>query len=252
MLAITVWERRKTGLLKPLLALAPFLVISAGYIVFIYLTKLAVPDVDHRFALSGTMWIKVFFRGMWDLLFPFGFIAIGILIWARHKSDRFLAAFAILWIVLGVLPHSFLTYMPRLASRHTYLASAGLALLFGIAMSRLSKRVKGPVFLAIMLAVIAVNLEIIWIKKLAQFKERAEPTELLKAAAVLAASPITVDCITVPDVVVDDVLNPLGAKAILRKGMPQNDHCFAIEYHDRYGAVMRVNRRIGKPHGAFY
>jgi len=36
--------------------------------------------VDDRFAIAGGMWIRVFFRGLWDLLFPFGLVAIAILI----------------------------------------------------------------------------------------------------------------------------------------------------------------------------
>ena len=252
MFAITIWERRKKALAPALIQLSPFLAISTAYIVFIWITKVAGARVDDRFALSGTMWVSVFFRGLWDLLFPFGLAAIAILVWLRRRGDRLLIAFALLWIVLGIWPHSFLTYMPRLASRHTYLASGGLALLFGVAMARLSKRVPQRLFRSLIILVIAINLEIIWVKKMAQFKERAEPTELLKIAAESATGPITVDCTPVPDVVVEDALHSVGAEAILRKQGPQNDHCFAIEYRDRDGAVVRLNRRIGKRHGAFY
>jgi len=254
MLAITLWERRKSGLMPALLALSPFLIISLAYIIFMWMTRVANggPEVDHRFAISGTMWITVFFRGLWDLLFPFGFAAVAILLWARRRGDRWLIGFALLWIVLGIAPHSFLTYMPRLASRHTYLASGGLAILFGVAMVRLSKHIPSRLFRSVILFVLAVNLEIIWVKKVAQFKERAEPTELLKAAVMQASGPITVDCTPVPDVVVTDALRSFGSEAILRKQGLQNDHCFAIEYKDRYGAVIRVNRRIGRPHGTFY
>ena len=252
MLVATLWERRKKPLLPALLQLSPFLLISAAYIVFIWVTKLSGPKVDDRFAIAGTMWIGVFFRGLWDLLFPFGLVALAILAWARRRGDRPLVAFALLWIVLGILPHSFLTYMPRLASRHTYLASGGLALLFGVAMARLSKRVQPRVFRLLIVAIVGINLEIIWVKKMAQFKERAEPTELLKVAAESAASPIVIDCLTVPDVVAVDALASVGTIAILRKQGPRHDHCFAIEYRDQTGAVVHMNRRIGRKHGAFY
>ena len=252
MVAITVWERRRKALVPALVQLSPFLLLSAGYIVFIWMTKLSGPQVDDRFALAGGQWVLVFFRGLWDLLLPFGLIALAILGWARRRGDRLLIAFALLWIVLGILPHSFLNYMPRLASRHTYLASGGLALLFGVAMARLAKKVQPRVFRLALIVVIGVNLEIIWVKKVAQFKERAEPTELLKVAAESAAGPISIDCTPVPDVIAVDALASVGAEAILRKQGPQNEHCFAIEYRDRYGAVVRLNRRIGKRHGAFY
>jgi hypothetical protein len=254
MLIVTVWEERKKGLAPALLALSPFLLISVAYLVFIWMTRFASGSgapADSRFAFSG-MWITVFFRGLWDLLLPFGLASAAILLWLRRKTDRWLIAFALLWIVLGIVPHSFLTYMPRLASRHTYLASAGLAILFGIAMKRLSKHIPTRLFRSVILFVLAINLEILWVKKTAQFKERAEPTELLKAAVFQASGPITVDCITVPDVVAVDALKSFGSAAILRNQGPKNDHCFAIEYKDHYGAVVRINRRIGKPHGTFY
>jgi hypothetical protein len=256
MLAITLVERRgkRIELVRALAALSPFLLISAAYVVFIWLTRVANPahGADDRFAIAGAMWITVFFRGLWDLLFPFGLAAIAILIWARRRGDRLLAGFALLWIVLGILPHSFLTYMPRLASRHTYLASGGLALLFGIAMARLAKRIPPLALAAIFTVVIGVNLEIIWVKKMAQFKERAEPTELLMIAARLASGPITVDCTPVPDIVVEYALESVGSSAIFRKQGEQSANCFVIEYNNRAGAIVRMNRRIGEPHGTFH
>jgi hypothetical protein len=255
MVAITCWERRKgTGLVRSLVALSPFLAISVAYVVFMWITRVANPGqgTDDRFAIAGGMWIKVFFRGLWDLLLPFGFIAIAILLWARRRGDRLLVAFALLWIVLGIVPHSFLTYMPRLASRHTYLASGGLALLFGVAMARLSKRIPAFAFGLIFAIVVAVNLEILWVKKIAQFKERAEPTELLKAAARVATGPITVDCTPVPDIVVEDALASVGTQAILRKQGEKNDHCFVIEYKSRFGGIVHINRHLGERHGTFY
>ena len=253
MMAITVWERHKKGLRPALIQLIPFVAISIAYVMFIWMTKVAGQEVDGRFAISGFKWVAVFFRGLWDLLFPFGLGAIAILVWARRRSDRLLIAFALLWIVLGILPHSFLTYMPRLASRHTYLASGGLALLFGVAMARLSKIVpQQRIFRLLIVAVVGINLEIIWVKKMAQFKERAEPTELLKIAAESATSPITIDCLTVPDVIAVGALQSVGGQAIIRKQGPQHDHCFAIEYRNQSGEVVHLNRRIGKRHGAFY
>ena len=254
MLTITLWERRRRGLVPALLALSPFLLISAAYVLFMWMTRVAGTGsaVDDRFVVTGSRWIGVFFRGLWDLLFPWGLIGIAILGWARSRGDRMLIAFAMLWIVIGILPHSFLTYMPRLASRHTYLASGGLALLFGIAMARLSKRVPARICGLVFVLVLAVNLEILWVKKLAQFKERAEPTELLKAAAFAASGPISIECTPVPDLVVADTLASVNAEALFRKPGNGNEHCFAIEYMDQGGAVVRVSRRIGHRHGTFY
>ena len=54
-----------------------------------------------------------------------------------------LAAVAAGWIVITFLPYSFLTYMPRVPSRHTYFASAGLALIVGAWLWTLWER-RGP------------------------------------------------------------------------------------------------------------
>ena len=142
--------------------------------------------------------------------------------------------------------------MSSIASRDTYLASAGLALLIGAALSRLSKKIPRIAFAAICAVILLANAEIIWVKKMSQFRETAEPTELLKTAARNAVGPITVECTPVPDIVVECALASVGAKVIFPKPENHAVHCFAIEYTDRRGSPDRVDRKIGNKHGAFY
>jgi hypothetical protein len=96
------------------------------------------------------------------------------------KSDAlFFAAF----LVLGIIPYSFLTYLDHVPSRNTYLASVGLAGLIGVLFSSLyASSQSGAVragFVAILLAVVTTNVAYVWIKKEPQFIERAAPTREL-------------------------------------------------------------------------
>ena len=235
------------------LCLIPFVAVSAVYVLFMWKTRVSAgARMDNRFVLSGTMWIWVALNSLWRLLFPQGLLALGLLAWVRRRRDWIRIAFAFAWILLGIAPHSFLTYMPQLASRHTYLASGGLALLVGAAMVRLSKHISTVAFGAVCVTAVLLNVEIIWVKKMSQFRERGEPTELLKTAARAAAGPITVECTPVPDLVVESALESVGAKAIIPKPENHTANCFAIEYADRQGAIVRVNRNIGGKHGMFY
>ena len=253
MLAVTIVERRNHSLMRALAGLLPFVAISAAYVMFLWMTRVSGgAKFDDRFALSGAKWTLVAVNSVWHLLFPQGLAAIAVLLWLRRRTDRVVIAFAGLWIVGGIIPHSFLTYMARAASRHTYLASAGLALLVGVALSRLSERIPRLAFAAICSVVLLANVEIIWVKKMSQFRERAEPTELLKAAARDAAGPITVECTPIVDSVVSLALASVGSSAIFPKPENHSEHCFSIEYKARDGSVVRVNRRIGQKHGAFY
>jgi hypothetical protein len=105
----------------------------------------------------------------------------------RHASVRLPIA-AVTWFLVTVLPYAFLTYMPRVPSRHIYLPSLGLAFLVAAASllvwerARTTRRLWVPVCLAAVM--VAHNAGYIWIKKHRQFLERARPTEdLLETAA---------------------------------------------------------------------
>ena len=70
------------------------------------------------------------------------------------------------WIAVGLFPYSFLTYSTQIPSRQLYLASAGLAFLFGLAAAqaiRISQKREWLVAAA-MLVVLAHNVGYIWIK----------------------------------------------------------------------------------------
>jgi hypothetical protein len=133
-------------------------------------------------------------------------LALAALLVLRATQYRRTAVIAAVWTGLALVPYSFITYMHRLPSRHTYLASAGLALLVGAGFVALRDRVGLRWALAAAALVIAVNVEILWTKKRQQFLERAAPTERLIALARKVNGPIYMRCFPDPGMIADSAV----------------------------------------------
>jgi hypothetical membrane protein len=113
--------------------------------------------------------------GVWGV-----FAIVFALMWRKDTPWRtvFFAAF---WYVSALMPYAFLTYMPRIPSRHHYLASAGMALLAGLAAALLLSRAPRAKVAAAALAAVFLlhNALYLWLYKRPQFVARAEVTEAL-------------------------------------------------------------------------
>jgi hypothetical protein len=241
------WRRGSAGV-------APFLVMAALYMIWTWNGRVANPAYhDTRFSLAAP-WLHILLNSWWRLLFVWGLAAIGVLLWVGKRTDRRLVAAASIWMLLGLLPYCFLTYMLQVPSRQTYLASAGLAWLLGAAVSRLQEAGRSVVLTILCAAALLVNVEILWVKKLAQFQERAQPTELLKEAAAKADGTVTVGCFPLPDFVAEAVLGSVGTKAAFEHpGAPRDPACFSVEYRNRQGTLVHQTRKLGtERHGTFY
>jgi hypothetical protein len=241
------WKRALAGA-------APFLAMAAVYMIWTWTSRVSTAGYhDNRFSLSAP-WLYVLLNSWWRLLFVWGLVAVAILLWIGKRTDRRLVIAASIWMILGLLPFSFLTYMLQIPSRQTYLASAGLAWLFGAAAARLFEQRKQRALVVLCVVTLAVNLEILWVKKMSQFRERGEPSELLKQAAAEADGSVTVTCAPLPDFVVESVLQSVGAKAVFEHpGTQQDPACFKVEYRNRLGQVIRESRKLGtEHHGTFY
>jgi hypothetical protein len=166
---------------------------------------------DGSFSLGAPFWIT-WPRGFARLMWIWGWVAAAIVAirWREAKARKATMA-ALAWIAIALLPYSFLTYSTQIPSRQTYLASAGLAALFGLAMARLWQEGVKARRIAATLALVALlhNVGYIWIRKRAQFIARAQPTEQLIRVARQTGGPIWVQCFP---------LAPITAEAALRLG----------------------------------
>ena len=167
---------------------------------------------DGSFSLHAPFWIT-WPRGIERELWIWGFVAAIVI--ALRRRDRKLCATALMalaWIGIALAPYSFLTYSTQIPSRQTYLASAGLAVLFGLAIVCLYEEGAVPrkVAVALLIVALAHNVGYLWTKKRAQFVQRAEPTEELIRLARERGGPIWVRCFPRPLLIAQEALH-LGA-----------------------------------------
>ena len=102
------------------------------------------------------------------------------------------ALLALAWIGIALVPYSFLTYSTQIPSRQVYLASAGLALLVGLALAQVSGTPDRRRWSS--LSCCCTTRVYLWTKKRAQFVERAAPTEQLIHFARRTPGAIWVQC----------------------------------------------------------
>ena len=137
---------------------------------------------DGSFSLHAPFWIT-FPKGIARLLWIWGWPAL-VLVWRKSWAP-------LAWMALALIPYCFLTYSTEIPSRQTYLASAGLALLVGLALSQIPSR---KLAVAILVVLVLQNVAYLWTKKRTQFLRRAEPTEQLIRFARQTQGPIWVRC----------------------------------------------------------
>jgi hypothetical protein len=253
MLPPCIWRPDRVTRRTAFIGWIPFAAIAAAYLAWAFLAPSTQAHyLDDRF-MPSLLWPIVLLRSLWRLMFVWGFVAIAVLLWAGWRADRRKLLLAAAWMVVAIVPYTFLTYMPQVASRHTYVASAGLALLVGTAAARLHRTDRRVVLSLLCIAALALNVDILWVKKISQFRERAEPSELLKTAAGEAQGPISISCTPYPDFLVEDILKSVGSTAIFPHPETQQAHCFNIHYKNKAGAEISIYRKIQtEKHGILY
>lgn len=202
----------------PVWSLFPYLALAALAMASVIATRrYSFRFSDGSFSLHAPFWIT-WPRGFARLLWFWGWVA-GVVLALRGGGAKAGAAAigALAWMGIALLPYCFLTYSTQIPSRQTYLASAGLAALFGLAMARLWEAGPRARRFAAVIALAAVlhNIGYIWIRKRVQFAARAQPTEQLIRMARATGGPIWVRCFP---------LAPITAEAALRlaAGLPRD------------------------------
>jgi len=150
---------------------------------------------DGSFSLHAPFWIT-WPRGMGRLLWVWGWLALAAVAWTRKRDLWRAAVLALEWCAIALAPYSFLIYSTQIPSRQTYVASVGLALLFGLAVAHLETvpRINHKLLVAVVIVALAQNIGVVWFRKRRQFLERAEPTQQLIRIARQYGGPIWVQC----------------------------------------------------------
>ncbi|HLW75816.1 MAG TPA: hypothetical protein VKS01_02505 [Bryobacteraceae bacterium] len=145
---------------------------------------------DGSFSLHSPFWItwpETFARLFW---FWGALAVIAILILKPPRFAKILTM-SLIWIGLALAPYSFLTYMHRIPSRQTYLASIGLSIIVGLALNAIPDRRALAIVCGLM---IVHNVGYLWTKKRGQFLERAQPIEQLLDFATVHPGKIYMQC----------------------------------------------------------
>lgn len=188
------WRTTWTARPPAWIALAVYGSLSAAYAFLIFnASSYHLHLNDGTFSASAPFWLTLphtVSRMFWF----WGLLAIGVLLAFGRWRQRALE-FSAIWIVCTLLPYSFLVYMPRVPSRHTYFAAAGLAIGVGIAFTALRDRWPAPWLVpAMAVLVTAHNCGYLWAKKLPQYERRAHATEHFLKFARTHEGMIDVSC----------------------------------------------------------
>jgi len=194
---------------KAIPRLLPYLVLAGVMALSIFAARSASYRFnDGSFSPGAPFWIT-WPRGIARVLWIWGWPA---LIVVRKK-----ALIPLAWIGIALVPYSFLTYSTQIPSRQTYLATAGLAFLFGLAIAQLRESGVSPKLVtAILVVMVLHNVGYLWTKKRSQFLRRAEPTEQLIKLARETNGPIWVRCFPRPSYIAKEAVH-------LGTGRPASD-----------------------------
>lgn len=177
---------------RALLWWLPFAALAAVDVWIVFSARTTFRFHDQSFSLTAPFFITLpvsFARLLW----PWGLLAALVLLLLHDKQHRQLVRVSVLWIVVAFAPYSFLTYMHRIPSRQTYLASLGLAWIVAAGFWALQSRLRlhrSAVIAAVVAVVLASNIGYLWTRKRRQFAERAAPVEALVALARKTDGPI--------------------------------------------------------------
>ncbi len=173
--------------------LAPFAVLGAAAVLSILGTQsYSGRFQDGSFVLAAPFW-RTWANSFPRLFWIWGLVAVVALLAWKPPHYRRILALGGFWAAAALVPYIFPVYINRVPSRQTYLASAGAAFIVGAALDALWKRRRraAPLVLALLLV---QNIGWLWVRKRAQFLERARPTEQLLELARRSEGPIYVRC----------------------------------------------------------
>lgn len=194
-LAWVTWRQAEKGK-AAWLALGSYAVVSCVYAALIFAASRDHLHLnDGTFSLKAPVWLVLpnsALRMLW-VWGVAGLCALGA--WEAVRRWARTLEFSVVWIICTLLPYSFLLYMNRVPSRHTYFAAAGMALIIGMAFATVRTRWSAQWVAAALVGLVAVhNCGYLWTKKFVQYQERAGATERFLDFARERQGPVHVRC----------------------------------------------------------
>ena len=170
------------------------LYIAIPSLIFAVLFLLSIssnPLVGQGLYALGMHGLLVWLKSTHRLLFPWFYLAILLWLIARRGQWPSGAVTGLAWMAAALIPYIFLTYQDHVPSRHTYLASIGLAW----ALAVIAEEIRIPKLrTALIAAFIVVNIGYLWIVKDRQYEQRAAPTaSLIEQLQSHPPGPILID-----------------------------------------------------------
>jgi hypothetical protein len=168
---------------KPYRAYA-LLLIPTGIFAAIFLATISTNFmIANRSYTLGSHAIFVLLLSLHRLVWPWLYIIL-ILVWLTQRAEFFQKTLLRLplylaCIVVPMLPYMFIAYQRSIPSRQLYLSSGVLMAVFALILKPLERSILLPIF---MIAFVGFNIGYLWIRKDAQFEDRAAPTTQLIAA----------------------------------------------------------------------
>jgi glycosyltransferase involved in cell wall biosynthesis len=194
-MAVLIEPRRD---LRKLWSILPFALASVAYFALIFSAREThLHFNDGTFSLSAPV-LEVMARSVGGLIWIWGVVFLPLFLTRDARVWRTVLLIAGAWMLITLLPYSFLTYMPRVPSRHTYLASVGRSLLLAagfLTLARLSLRWDKRWMVATAAMVLVIHeCGYLWFVKQRQYVNRALPTEQLVQIGMEKDGPIYAAC----------------------------------------------------------
>jgi hypothetical protein len=224
--------------LKRLWGLTPFVLGAAAYFVLAYGERRThLHFNDGTFSL-GAPFVQVLLRSATSVSRIWGLAGLALIAIAKVREWRLLLIIAGAWIAITLLPYSFLTYMPVVPSRHTYLASVGASLVVAAGLLTLQKvatsRNRGWIVPVTATVMILHQSGYLWTVKHRQYALRAAPTEELIRVGSQGAERIYVKCfpygLEVAELALRLRLDERPSKPLLITGPVGMNHADAVDF----------------------
>jgi hypothetical protein len=196
LMALFIFAERGCRRRRAFIALAPFGALTAVYVGLVFSGQ----EQNHHF-WDGTFSlhasaILALVGSAGRALWIWGLIGLAILFAVSFRKYTRQALMAVSWTLIALIPYSFLTYMPRVPSRHHYLAAVGCAVILALAAVALQERFGKQWIIAACAVLIGLHHSTyLWTVKYRAFEARAEPIEsLLRYMKAEQARPVVIGC----------------------------------------------------------